>query len=190
MHLEQITFDEDLILGKKKIFAKDKSFIFKHPITLLVGDQGCGKSTLIDVLIQKHKVKATLQHNSSEYFALDTEKDNPRLKREIRKEGTGFQIASHFASHGETIFALMKMINQGKNCIFFIDEPESGLSIRSQWKLLEIMNKGVDRGIQFVIATHSFILIQSQKEVLDLEKKKWCSSSTFLKNQKPDKKAP
>jgi len=185
MHLRSITFTEPLVYGKHEVFAEREVLEFKHPVTLLVGDQGCGKSTLLDILALKHKAKQTLDYDQGvSFYHLDTEKDNPRRKGYIDGKIIGFQLNSMFSSHGQTILALMKMIEQGKDCLFFIDEPESGLSIRSQFLLLNIINEAVKNNVQFVIATHSVILIEAQSEVLDLERRTWCSSEDFITSQK------
>lgn len=43
--------------------------------------------------------------------------------------------------------------------LFVLDEPESALSFIGQLQLLRIMHDGVQSGAQFVLATHSPILM-------------------------------
>ncbi len=64
----------------------------------------------------------------------------------------------HEQSHGESFFALFK--NRLKEPgLYFLDEPESALSPTRQLQFLVILNEYVAKGAQFVIATHSPILL-------------------------------
>jgi predicted ATPase len=72
---------------------------------------------------------------------------------------------------------------KAKNVVLFLDEPESGLSIRSQYRILESINKAKNNGCQIFIATHSAILINSVDKVLSLEHKKWMNSGDFICSQ-------
>ena len=43
--------------------------------------------------------------------------------------------------------------------MYFLDEPEAALSPRRQLKLLSLIYKYANRGAQFIVATHSPILL-------------------------------
>ncbi len=64
----------------------------------------------------------------------------------------------HEQSHGESFFALF-MNRLGADGFYIFDEPEAALSPNRQLALLSRMHDLVRRGSQFVIATHSPILM-------------------------------
>ena len=61
-------------------------------------------------------------------------------------------------SHGEGFLKLFRsrLVPQG---LYLLDEPEAALSPQSQLALLAMIKEGVDAGSQFLIATHSPILM-------------------------------
>jgi predicted ATPase len=63
----------------------------------------------------------------------------------------------HTRSHGEAFLAVLN--NQLKGGLYFLDEPESALSPQRQLALLAAMHRSEKEGAQFVIATHSPILL-------------------------------
>ena len=80
-----------------------------------------------------------------------------------RISGRAFQMINyggmlHEYSHGESFLALVQNRLSG-NGLFIFDEPESALSISSQFRLLIRMKELVDNKSQFIIATHSPILL-------------------------------
>jgi len=64
----------------------------------------------------------------------------------------------HKQSHGESFFALFehRFNNEG---LYFLDEPEAALSPARQLSFLVLLHEYVQAGAQFVIATHSPILM-------------------------------
>jgi predicted ATPase len=64
----------------------------------------------------------------------------------------------HEQSHGESFMALM-MKRFGKNGLYLLDEPEAALSPQRQLTALARMHQLVQQGSQFIIATHSPILM-------------------------------
>ncbi len=64
----------------------------------------------------------------------------------------------HEQSHGESFMAVMKN-RFGKNGLYILDEPEAALSPTRQMSLLILMKQLIDEGSQFIIATHSPILL-------------------------------
>jgi predicted ATPase len=67
-------------------------------------------------------------------------------------------VSPHERSHGESFFALFKHRFMG-NGLYFLDEPESALSPKRQLQFLALLHRYVCLGGQFVIATHSPILM-------------------------------
>jgi len=64
----------------------------------------------------------------------------------------------HEQSHGESFFALFKN-RFGGNGLYMLDEPEAALSPTRQVEFLVLMQDYIRRGSQFVIATHSPIIM-------------------------------
>lgn len=64
----------------------------------------------------------------------------------------------HEQSHGESFMALLIHRLYG-NGLYIFDEPESALSLNSQFKVLVKMKELVNKNSQFIIATHSPILM-------------------------------
>lgn len=64
----------------------------------------------------------------------------------------------HELSHGESFIALVTN-RFGPEGLYLLDEPESALSLRGQLALLARMHDLVSEGSQFVVATHSPIVM-------------------------------
>ncbi|WP_256007475.1 AAA family ATPase [Pedobacter deserti] len=64
----------------------------------------------------------------------------------------------HKQSHGESFWALF-MNRFGGNGVYILDEPESALSVTRQMALLARINHLVNKRSQFIIATHSPIVL-------------------------------
>jgi len=89
------------------------------------------------------------------------------LATEIENLGVGGYggVRLHDQSHGESFFALMQ--NRFKeHGLYFMDEPESALSPTRQVAFLALLHDFCNRGCQFVIATHSPILMSYPDAVI------------------------
>jgi predicted ATPase len=64
----------------------------------------------------------------------------------------------HERSHGESFFALFRHRFAGHG-LYLLDEPEAALSPKRQLEFLSILHDYCKRGAQFVIATHSPIIM-------------------------------
>ena len=170
-------------------------------INLLVGNQGCGKSTLLQLMQKVHAdVELTLtdftKTNGVSSFYFDSEKDNPRMKdpqnyadASGRDIGIGFgnALKSRFASHGEIMQQFtVDALKQAKNSVVLLDEPESGLSITNQFKLIKRIKEAVENGCQLFIATHCYPLIQ-EFDVISLEHQQKYSGAEFINLVKDSK---
>lgn len=169
-------------------------------INLFVGDQGCGKSTLLNLILKQHKdleivLNNCLKNSNVEIFFFDSEKDNPRTKDpqlftkpngEDIGIGYGAALGSRFKSHGEILQSfIINPIANANNCIIILDEPESGLSITNQFKLIKAIKKAVKNNCQFFIATHCYPLIKAFN-VISLEHKREMSGREFINLIKND----
>jgi predicted ATPase len=167
-------------------FKKNFTIEFK-PITLLVGDQGSGKSSLIN-LIYSHVKRQPLAKSSfvtsdkTPIRAFDFEHDNPRTLGYFRDDDSMLgQIQSKFASHGEVVKGLLETLTDVKNTCFLLDEPDMALSPRSCYELLRFISKSVFKSKnQIIAAVHNPILIEGVSEVYSVEYQCWMTGSEFL----------
>ena len=67
-------------------------------------------------------------------------------------------VSLHEQSHGESFLALA-MHRFGPDGFYVLDEPEAALSLRGQLALLRRMHELCNAGAQFVVATHSPVLL-------------------------------
>lgn len=94
------------------------------------------------------------------YFNVGSE-----IERLDREPGAGPRIIDAFGgrslheqSHGESFFALLEKRFRGEG-LYILDEPEAALSANRQLAFLSRMHQLIGRNSQFIIATHSPILL-------------------------------
>jgi predicted ATPase len=68
------------------------------------------------------------------------------------------EVPLHAQSHGESFLALAAN-RFGANGVYLLDEPEAALSLTGALALLAIVTRAASYGAQFVIATHSPVLL-------------------------------
>jgi predicted ATPase len=73
----------------------------------------------------------------------------------------------HEQSHGESFFALFRHRFRD-NGLYLMDEPEAALSPRRQLQFLALLHDYCKRGCQFVLATHSPIIMAYPDSVIYL----------------------
>jgi len=129
------------------------------PITFFVGENGAGKSTLVEAIAVALAVNAEggSQHmyflRAESFFNVATQVDeNPDAL-------TGHGGRSlHEQSHGESFLALIAN-RFGPDGLYVLDEPEAAMSPQGLLAVLRHLHQLVQAGSQFVIATHSPILL-------------------------------
>ena len=158
-----------------------------HPkVTFLVGENGTGKSTLLEALASsvglnpeggsRNFTFATRASHSDldgclrVAKTLSTARDSYFLRAEsfynvaTEIERLGIPLAAyggrslHEQSHGESFFALFRNRLSGRG-LYLMDEPEAALSPKRQVEFLAILHDYCKQGAQFVIATHSPIIM-------------------------------
>jgi predicted ATPase len=150
------------------------------PATFLVGENGVGKSTLVEGLamaagLNAHGGSSTMRtrgHGTEsplhEHLRLVWSRRRPKRDFFLRAETLLDTVAAYDhvggalagltrLSHGESVTALLDRL-PGKGLLLFADEPEDGLSVTGQLALLRRLHQLVQEGAQLVIATHSPIL--------------------------------
>ncbi len=156
-----------------------------HPkVTFLVGENGSGKSTLIEALAVAWGFNA---EGGSQNFNFGTRPSHSSLHQFVRpirsskraRDGyflraesyfnvatqvedlgvTGYgDVSLHEQSHGESFFALLDNRFRGAGR-YILDEPEAAFSPNRQLSFLARMHELVGRRSQFIIATHSPIIL-------------------------------
>jgi len=171
-------------------FQETGSVVLSSPVTFFVGENGTGKSTLLEATAVRCGVHIWRGLERSRYEINRYERE---LHRYITVEWTdGFvpgsffasEIFRHFAesldewaaadpgilryfggkslitqSHGQSLMSFFRSRFQIKG-LYFLDEPETALSPKTQLGFLKILEEMSEAGhAQFIIATHSPILL-------------------------------
>ena len=177
-----ILWDEvdDYVADIQSIRSIDQ-LTFSKPVTFFCGENGSGKSTLLEALAIKNGLNpegGTRNYDFSTYDSYSNLHKHMRLWRNRKPDWMYFLRAESFynvatkemeyrgifseryhdQSHGQSFFSvLMKQTN--KNGLYFLDEPEAALSCQNQLALLYLIEECVKQNCQFIIATHSPILL-------------------------------
>lgn len=164
---------------------------FEHPITFFAGENGTGKSTLLEAIAVAYGFNAeggTRNYRFSTYDDVSELSRAIRMKKGFRRPHSGyffraesfFNVATkaeeyrdgddksayysrfggkslHEQSHGESFLSYFQSFDQ--EGLFLMDEPEAALSPQRQLTLFIQMAKMAERGSQFIVATHSPILL-------------------------------
>lgn len=165
---------------------------FPGPVTFLVGENGTGKSTLLEAIAvccgfnaeggtRNFRFSTRETHSALHEFLTVARSDYPRDGFFFRAEsfynvatnideldqGPSFGpriidsyggMSLHEQSHGESFLALVEHRFGGQG-LYLLDEPEAALSPTRMMSLLALLHHLVGQGSQFVIATHSPILM-------------------------------
>lgn len=157
---------------------------FSTPVTFLVGENGTGKSTLMEAIAVAAGFNPEGGARNLRFSARRTESalhEELRLAWYARRQRTFFLRAEtffnmasayenlglgvndpvgqlHDRSHGEQFLDVARS-RFGPGGLFLMDEPESALSFTSQLALMRMMHDYSDEGSQFIVATHSPILV-------------------------------
>ncbi len=157
-----------------------------HPkVTFFVGENGAGKSTLLEAIAvscglnpegggrnfnfatrashspldQYLRIAKAVARQGDDYFLRAESFFNVATEIENLGVGDGYGGRPlHEQSHGESFFALFKNRFRG-NGLYLMDEPEAALSPKRQIEFLALLHDFCKRGSQFVIATHSPIIM-------------------------------
>lgn len=163
------------------------------PVTLLAGDNGMGKSTLLEAIAALAGLNPDGGSRFMRFSLLDdasplhrrlglVRRENPRdayflraeshlrLLREIddhpppRGPSSYGDVPLHRMSHGESVWAMV--VHRFGDGLYLLDEPEAGLSPMRQMALLAKIDELARGGAQFIIATHSPILLAIPRAVI------------------------
>lgn len=165
-----------------------------HPkVTFIVGENGSGKSTILESIAVKFGFNAEGGTRNFNFSSRATHSDLNQYIKVVKgtkrpQDGFFFRAESfynfatnideldseisfgpplinsyggrslHEQSHGESFFAVFLNKFGGKS-IYILDEPEAALSPSRQMSMLTRMHELVGEGSQFIIATHSPIIM-------------------------------
>lgn len=179
---------------------------FDRAVTFLVGENGSGKSTIVEAIAVAWGFNA---EGGSQHFRFGTKASHTdlhtrlRLARSTRRAKDGFFLRAesfynvatnveeldknggpsngppfldgyggcspHEQSHGESFFSLLTHRFRGEG-FYVLDEPEAALSPARQLAAMVRIHELVTRGSQFLIATHSpMLLAYPDARVLQLD---------------------
>jgi predicted ATPase len=169
-----------------------------HPnVTFFVGENGSGKSTLIEAIAAAYGLNPEGGSRDHRYTTQSTHSPlhaHVRLVKSTRRAKDAFFLraesfytfstyadavgnrsrmgghALHELSHGQSFTALIENRFEG-NGLYVLDEPEAALSPNRQLTFLSRLHALVQARSQFIIATHSpIILAYPNAKILEFSK--------------------
>ena len=134
---------------------------FTHPVTFFVGENGYNFSTYDShsELCNAIRLSRGFRRAGWGYFLRAESFYNVATKEEeYSREGGVMPEYYHHKSHGESFLALAQKSFKA-NGLYLLDEPEAALSPQRQLTLLVEIDRCAMEGSQFIIVTHSPILL-------------------------------
>lgn len=165
---------------------KDLSILeFHKKVTFIVGENGTGKSTILEGIAVAYGFNPEGGTRNFNFSTNDTHSDlhkNLKLVKGVKRPNDGFflraesfynmasnidnigasnsygGVSLHSQSHGESFLSVIRNRFSGHG-LYILDEPEAALSPSRQMSLLVFMDELIKQGSQFIIATHSPIIM-------------------------------
>ena len=183
-------------LGPVRHLIEGNTLEFDRPVTFLVGENGTGKSTLLEAIavacgfnpeggsrnfnfstrtthsiLGEYLSPARKRYPKDGFFLraesfynvatnIDEMDETPAYSPRLIDSYGG--VSLHKQSHGESFLALVQNRFGGEG-LYLLDEPEAALSPSRLLTLLAEMNELVKENSQFIVATHSPILMAFPK---------------------------
>lgn len=158
---------------------------FESPLTFLVGENGSGKSTIIEAIAQAFTIDTRGGHGGRKYATNDQANelgslialkpplgDRRRVHSFFLRAETALGVLESMTgsgpsrygerraaevSHGESFLQVVQGQFDGPG-LYLLDEPESALSFRSCLALMATLHDLAETGGQIICATHSPLL--------------------------------
>lgn len=192
LFLKNVKFTEDF-----RVYKKDEEIEFKSSLTIITGDNGSGKSSLISCIRNLFKTKWTMSHcdagngkitsnveGSHEIGYFDTSADLHKNAVEFDFDNMSLFVQCTQASSGQgTLLQLANFfdINKDKK-LLILDEPERGLSLRSEQLFINYILKSwfEHPEMQILITTHSPLFMSMAEVVFSTSHKKYITHKEYL----------
>lgn len=183
--LQRDLIPADSFLHSMPALRNMRRLALEGSVVFFVGENASGKSTLLEAIAVAVRLnpeggstdfRFSMRPSESElHEALTLERSPKRpktafflraesffnLATEVERlgvQGAYGDRSLHEQSHGES-FLSVAMNRFGPDGLYLLDEPEAALSIRGQLALLRRMYDLVQAGSQFLVATHSPLLL-------------------------------
>lgn len=171
------------------LLTDDFSLDFNHAVTFFVGENGTGKSTVLEAIAALcgfhagggsdwHRLHETADDHRSAlvdalrpswlpkvskgfFFRSDTFADLARYVDDSGPSGMSDGRGLLERSHGESFFAVFaERFRTNERCMYLMDEPENALSPMRQLGFLSLLHQWESsNNAQVIIATHSPIVL-------------------------------
>ena len=159
----------------------DEGLELSPGVTLLVGENGSGKSTIVEAIAMAFGLSSEGGSSGAQHSTRDSESDLWRwidLQRSAGAPRWGFFLRAetmhgfysyleanpgksdprfHELSHGESFLEILRTRFNSPG-LYCLDEPEAAMSFSAQLALIATMQDLVDGGAQLLCATHSPLL--------------------------------
>ena len=195
-HLKSVTLLHDKYPTNEQypfslqVLKTTERITFKKPVTIFAGENGTGKSTLLEAIakacgihiwcredgvrVTRNRYEKMLHHcldiewaESSvpgSFFGSEVFRDFKGILDEWAAADPaqlgyfgGQSLMTQ--SHGQSMMSYF-LARYGRRGLYFLDEPETALSPKSQLELMEIITENsLDGHAQFIMVTHSPILL-------------------------------
>ncbi len=173
---------QDSYLRRIEALKGISSLEFDNNVTFFVGENGSGKSTVLESLAITSGFNPEGGTKNYRFSTFDSHSelfDAVKLSRGVRTPGWGYFLRAesfynvatkemeyagikserfHEKSHGESFLTIAQQQFRPEG-LYFLDEPEAALSPQRQLTLLLEINECAKQDSQFFIVTHSPILL-------------------------------
>lgn len=185
IRLKKEIYKEESYIKKLPVVSNLDSLTLSSNVTFFVGENGSGKSTLLEAIAVNSGFNAEGGTKNFNFSSMETHSDLYKyitVVKSVKRPKDGFFLRAesfynvateierldaidsyggtslHKMSHGESFITLMTS-RFGGNGLYILDEPEAALSPLKQMSMLTVINELVKQNSQFIIATHSPILM-------------------------------
>ena len=165
-------------------------------LTVLMGPNGCGKSTILQALADLTHPRYERKADTSVEFSRTPEgaagfdvytlfyKDRANYKEHMEDYPDPLAMfhdvmdIGHISS-GQRSFSQIEDIRTCENDLILIDEMDASLDWKSQQKFARRL-KALAKKNQIIVATHSQIVCAAMEQVYDLSRREWTSPDEMM----------